>query len=177
MASLVWGRDPQEAYDNPYEHEAQDQFLREARKLLDQWQVALDQFTMRFHRDDKSLDKATWMLALDLNDTLLECVLLFIDKHHRIAFRLFRDAVETIDLLLFLHSGEPQAANTLKQWYENEVIPHRKSRDFIRMNAGELTADTRRKYHRQPSEYTHRTYRALLKKLYAWRRRYACLRF
>ncbi|MBL8311874.1 MAG: hypothetical protein JNL19_15750 [Burkholderiales bacterium] len=82
MASLVWGRDPQEAHDNPYEYEAQDQFVREAKELLSQIQVALDHFTMSFHRDDRSLEKATWMLAIDLNDALLESAQLFVEKRH-----------------------------------------------------------------------------------------------
>ncbi len=30
MTSFIWGRSPQEAYENPYEYEAQEQFSREA---------------------------------------------------------------------------------------------------------------------------------------------------
>lgn len=30
MTSFIWGRPPQEAYENPYEYEAQEQFSREA---------------------------------------------------------------------------------------------------------------------------------------------------
>src|SRR5262245_37630373 len=109
MASIVWGRHPQEAHDNPYEYEAQEQFVREAKELLTQLQTKLDGFTMAFHRDDRTLKKATWMLALDLIDALLESVQLFEEKRHRIAFRLFRDVVETMDLLRVLHSGNPRA--------------------------------------------------------------------
>lgn len=74
MASIVWGRHPQEAYDNPYEYEAQAQFVREAIELLTQFQLKLDRFTMAFHRDDQTLEKATWMLAIDLIDALFESV-------------------------------------------------------------------------------------------------------
>jgi hypothetical protein len=163
MTSIVWGRHPQEAYDNPYEYEAQDQFVREAKALLSQLQVALDHFTMEYHKDDRSLEKATWMLAVDLNDALLESIQLLEEKRHRIAFRLFRDAVETIDLLQVLHSKTPRAEKTLKLWYKDETIPHKESRMYIEECKGKNAAFERRDYYAQLSKFTHRTYRALLK--------------
>ena len=30
MPSLIWNRDPQEAYSNPYEYPAQEQFIKES---------------------------------------------------------------------------------------------------------------------------------------------------
>jgi hypothetical protein len=163
MASIFWGRDPQDAYDNPYEYDEQDQFVREARELLSQIQVVLDHFTMEYHKDDFSLGKATWMLAVDLNDSLLESIQLLEEKRHRIAFRLFRDAVETIDILQVLHSKTPRAQKALQRWYENETIPHRESRMHIELHEGKDAAEKRREYYTQLSKFTHRTYRALLK--------------
>lgn len=162
MTSIVWGRHPQEAYDNPYEYEAQEQFVREARELLTQLQVALDHFTMEYHKDDRSLEKATWMLAVDLNDALLECIQLLEEKRHRIAFRLFRDAVETIDLIQVLHSKMPTAQKVLQRWYENDTIPHRDSRKHIEEHEGKDAAIKRKEYYDQLSKFTHRTYRALM---------------
>jgi hypothetical protein len=163
MASVVWGRHPQEAYDNPYEYEAQEQFVREAIELLTQLQHKLDRFTMAFHRDDRSLEKATWMLALDLIDALLESVQLFEEKRHRIAFRLFRDAVETIDLLQVLHSSTPRAEDALRRWYEDDSIRHIESRRHIEETEGREAAFKRKDYYDQLSKFTHRTYHALLK--------------
>ena len=160
MASIVWGRHPQEAYDNPYEYEAQDQFVREASELLLQLQVALDHFTMEYHKDNLSLEKATWMLAVDLNDALLESIQLLEENRHRIAFRLFRDAVETIDLLQVLHSKTPRAQTALKLWYENETIPHKESRMHIEEHEGKDAAVKRKEYYAQLSKFSHRTYRA-----------------
>jgi hypothetical protein len=37
MPSIAWGRQPNEARTNPYEYEAQDQFVREAKALLAEW--------------------------------------------------------------------------------------------------------------------------------------------
>lgn len=163
MASFVWGRHPQEAYDNPYEYEAQEQFVREAKELLSQLQVTLDNFTMVFHRDDRTLEKATWMLAVDLIDVLLESVQLLEEKRHRVAFRLFRDAVETIDLLQVLNSSTPRAEKSLCLWYENQTIPHIESRRHIEDTQGREAAFKRRDYYIELSKFTHRTYRALLK--------------
>jgi len=163
MASIVWGRHPQEAHDNPYEYEAQEQFVREAKELLSQLQLRLDYFTMQFHRDDHTLEKAAWMLAVDLIDALLESVQLLEEKRHRIAFRLFRDAVETIDLLQVLHSATPRAGKALRLWYEDETIPHKESRKHIEEQVGKDAAFKRRDYYFQLSKFTHRTYRALQK--------------
>jgi len=163
MASIVWGRHPQEAHDNPYEYEAQEQFVREAKELLTQLQLKLDRFTMVFHRDDQTLEKATWMLALDLIDALLESVQLFEEKRHRIAFRLFRDVVETMDLLRVLRSDTPRAGKSLRLWYENKTIPHSESRKHIEEAESSEAALKRRDYYDQLSKFTHRTYRALLK--------------
>jgi hypothetical protein len=163
MASIVWGRHPQEAYDNPYEYEAQEQFVREAKELLSQLQVRLDYFTLQFHKDDRTLEKATWMLAVDLIDALLESVLLLEEKRHRIAFRLFRDVVETVDFLQVLHSATQRAEKALRLWYEDETIRHIESRKHIEEHVGREAAFKRRRYYEQLSKFTHRTYRALLK--------------
>lgn len=163
MVSIVWGRDPQEAYENPYEYEAQDQFVREARELLVQLQVKLDAFTMGYGQSDQSLEKASWMLAIDLVDALLESVLLLEEKRHRVAFRIFRDIVETVDLLRLLHSGTAKAEKALRQWYANETVQHLESRKYIEEVEGSEVAFRRREYYIQLSKFTHRTYRALLK--------------
>ena len=161
MPSIVWGRTPQEAHDNPYEYEAQDQFVREATAALDALNVSLDRFTMQFHRDDTSLAKATWMLSLDLVDTLRESTALFVEKRHRIAFRLFRDTVETIDLLSVLHAGDSNADRTLREWYKNDTISHGEMRKYLESVHGKDAADRRREYYKELSKFTHRTYRAL----------------
>lgn len=62
---------------------------------------------MKYHRDEASLDKATWMLAVDAVDALKECTELLKEDRHRIAYRLFRDTVESIDLLYVLHAKTP----------------------------------------------------------------------
>lgn len=162
MPSFVWGRDPEEAYKNPYEYEAQDQFVREASATLTKLNALLDNYVMHFHRDDLSLEKATWMLSLDLVDSLKESLDLLGEKRHRIAFRLFRDAIETTDLIKVLQAGNAESAKFLSEWYDNETPRHVKLRKHIAENLGEETAKNREEYYKQVSKFTHRTYKALL---------------
>lgn len=162
MRSLVWGRHPQEAFDNPYEYEAQDQFVREATKWLVEIRTLLDRSTLKFHRDDQSLEKATSILAQDLVDSLIETKVLIEEKRHRIASRLFRDCVETIDFLLFLHSDSNAKDRTLKLWYGNQTVRHGELRKHIEAVEGQDAANKRRRFYDELSKFTHRTYRSLL---------------
>jgi hypothetical protein len=163
MPSIVWNRHPEEAYLNPYEYDAQEQFVREARKLLKSLFVFYDRFNLTFSCDDRSLRKSIWMLQIDALDSLRDCLEALTLKKHRTAGRLFRDVIETLDLAAYLHSGSPAAQVNLQKWYDDEVIPHRKYRDHIRKTLGEKPADERRDFYSQLSKFTHRTYRALLK--------------
>lgn len=58
------------------------------------------------------------------------------EKRHRIASRLFRDAVETMDISAYFYLAGNEARKDLAKWYNNEVIPHKVFREFIKsMNA------------------------------------------
>jgi hypothetical protein len=162
MPSIVWGRHPQEAYDNPYEHEAQRQFLRECDVLLRELIKRLRPHTLKYHRDEQSLQKATWLLTMDLLASLLDCVALLKEARHRPVARVFRDAVEAIDVMRFLHSESPKAAPALKKWYGNETITHGEVRKLIEALDGVEAATERRVFYQELSKFTHRTYRALL---------------
>lgn len=107
MPSIAWGRHPQEAYDNPCEHEAQQQFLMECNALLREIIKLLKPHTLKYHRDEQSLQKTTWLITRDLLASLLECVALLKEARHRRTARVFRDAVEAIDVMRFLHAASP----------------------------------------------------------------------
>jgi len=163
MPSIVWSRHPEEAYRNPYEYAAQEQFVREAFNLLKSLFANYEGLSMVFPRDDKSLRKAIWMLQIDALDSLRDCLESLTLKQHRLAGRLFRDTIETLDLAAYLHSDSPAAKRDLQKWFEDKVIPHRIYRDYIRKTLGKNAADQRADYYGQLSKFTHRTYRALLK--------------
>lgn len=163
MPSIFWNRHPEEAYRNPYEYAAQDQFVREARKLLESLFTSYDRFTLTFSGQDRSLRKAIWMLQNDAFDSLRDCLESLTSKRHRIAGRLFRDVIETLDLAAYFHSDSPGSRKHLGNWYEDKIIPHRVYRDYIGNTVGETAKKDRRDFYGQLSKFTHRTYRALLK--------------
>ena len=163
MPSFVWYRHPEEAYQNPYEYDAQRQFSREAHRFLDSLYTELNSEVMRFGADEQSLEKALWMLEIDALDCLRDALELVNNKRHRPAGRLFRDAVETMDLARYFSSQTAKSKVSLADWYNNKVIPHRVYREFLKKQISEKRAEDRRRYYYELSTFTHRTYRALLK--------------
>jgi len=161
MPSIVWGRDPREAYKNPYEYEAQNQFVREAQKIIDKLFSELLKYSMKFKRDDTSIKKAIWMLQIDAVDSLRDCLILMKQKRHRVAGRLFRDVMETLDLAAFFSSDTTKSNEELRKWYSDEIVSHSKYRDFIKNTESKQKAETIKGYYQMLSKITHRTYRTL----------------
>lgn len=159
--NFIWTRDPAEAYQNPYEYDAQKQFSRESSLVLKALKKTLESFNGTFTIEDTSLEKAVWMLQLDAVDTLIECGDLLHTNNHKIAGRLFRDVMEVLDLAAFFMSKTDKSKNCLKKWYKDEVIPHREYRNYINRTIGAHKAEELSKIYRQLSNFTHRTYRSL----------------
>ena len=153
---------PEDAYTNPYDYDVQSQFLREPNRILDAYHQRLVKEGPVYRVSDQSLEKALWMLFVDSLDALRDCSAALSRKEHRIAGRLFRDALETMDLAEFLATNDAKAKKALTEWYENEVISHRKSRDALQRKLGQDVSQQRRQRYRELSKFTHRTYRALL---------------
>jgi hypothetical protein len=163
MPSIVWNRDPEEAYQNPYNYSAQEQFAREARRLLDSLAVGYEKYQMTFHRDDRSLKKAVWMLQMDALDSLSHCLDMIELMRHRIAGRLFRDVVETLDLAAYFSSDSDKSRANLEKWFDDKIILHRVYRDYIQKTIGAGAAKERAEFYSQLSKFSHRSYRALQK--------------
>jgi len=161
MPSIIWGRDPKEAYQNPYEYDAQAQFVREAKSILDGLLSELNRYCMKFKRDEVSSQKAIWMLQIDAVDSLRDCLMLLQQKKHRVAGRLFRDVVETSDLAAYFFSGTRESKKHLDKWYKDEIIPNSVYRDFIKKNEGKEQANSKKDHYRMLSKINHRTYRTL----------------
>lgn len=162
MPSFVWNREPSEAFSEPYEYDGQEQFVREATAILTNLKAHYSESDRTFHRDEKSTAKAVWMLQVDALGALTDALTLTNEKRHRLVSRLFRDFVETVDTSLYFFHGGKQAQGNLAKWYENEVIPHRVAREFIRSHHGDEQFERLRAVYSDFSKYTHRTYRALL---------------
>ncbi|MDD2894128.1 MAG: hypothetical protein PHF20_09405 [Halothiobacillaceae bacterium] len=161
MPSFVWDRRTDEAYSEPYEYGGQEQFSREARLVLKHLKEHYSKRNQTYTRDEKSTEKAVWMLQVDGLEALSDALVMTDEKKHRIASRLFRDAVETVDMSAYFFFGGKEVQKDLAKWYENEVIPHRRFRDFIKKSHGNEKAENLTSLYGDLSKYTHRTYKAI----------------
>lgn len=161
MPSFVWDRKTDEAYLEPYEYGAQEQFAREAKQVLKRLKEHYSKGNQTFTCDEKSVEKAVWLLQVDGLEALSDALFMTDGKKHRIASRLFRDSVETVDMSAYFLLGGNEAKRDLEKWYENEVIPHRRFREFIKKNHGNDKADNLTSLYGDLSKYTHRTYKAI----------------
>jgi hypothetical protein len=163
MASFIWDREPEEAYSNPYEYEAQEQFVREAKRILGRLCKSLGKYNLHFYSKETSVQKATWMLHNDAIDALREALSLLEKKKHKLVGRIFRDAWESSQLVEYFLSGTPRSQSDLKKWFENEIIGHEKIRERLKKAGRNAEAEQRRQRHRELSKFTHRSYKSLLK--------------
>lgn len=122
MSSFVWSREPEEAYSNPYEYGAQEQFVREAKRILKRLCKRLGKYNLHFYSKDTSAQKAAWMLHNDATEALREALSMLEKKKHKLVGRIFRDVWESFQLVEYFRSSSPQSQSDLKKWYENEII-------------------------------------------------------
>jgi hypothetical protein len=162
MPSQVWGRDPQEAFENPYEYAVQEQFVREAKALFKQSYLLLAADSHSYVTTDTSKEKAVWLLHMDALDSLRDALDALERKRHRVAGKLFRSVMESLDLAAYFHSGSPDSATDLAKWYADEVVLHGRYREHVRKTDGPAAADLKRDQHRGLSKFVHRSYRAIL---------------
>lgn len=163
MASFIWHRDIEEAWDEPYEYDGQKQFHREAKNVLLAIKTHFADKDMRFDRDEISFEKAIWLLQVDALEALIDALHLIEEKKHRIASRLFRDAVETMDISYYFHLAGNNAKNHLDKWYKNGVISHSIFRNYIKKFECEKRAIELCEEYNVLSKYTHRTHGAIIK--------------
>jgi hypothetical protein len=161
MASFVWQRDPDEAYNNPYEYDAQAQFIREAKSVLDGLRVMLSEYDMKFYRNERSVKKAIWLLQTDALCSLREALVALEAQNHRHASRVFRDVVETLDLAKYFSSASDKSSAALEKWYNNDIISHSEYRKQVKKLHGNEIADSEGRQYRDLSKFTHRSYRAI----------------
>ncbi|MFO0698483.1 MAG: hypothetical protein U0236_04580 [Nitrospira sp.] len=162
MPSQVWGRDPQEAFEEPYEYRVQEQFAREAGALLADLYRVLNSDRFRYPVKIQSQAKAVWLLAMDTLDSLRDCLTALDRKEHRIAGKLFRDVMESMDLAVYFHSETPKSISALQQWYADEIVPHREYRDYVKQTEDIEAAKRLAKHYSSLSRFTHRSYHAIL---------------
>ena len=134
--SNMWIQKLEDIRKNPYENESHKLFFKEASSVLDIAFNHYDKYQMKFHMDDRSVEKAIWMLHLDALDTLRDCVLLLEQKKHRIVGKLFRDVLEVLDLSALFWGERNESSNNLNDWYENKIVTHGKFRSYLKKTKG-----------------------------------------
>ena len=99
---------------------------------------------------------------MDALDSLFDCLYALKTKRHRVAGKLFRDIVETLDLAAFFSSETQKSNRLMEKWFNDEIIPHRVYRDYIGNTKGNEVADEIGKHYRRLSKFTHRSYRVIM---------------
>jgi hypothetical protein len=162
MASEVWNQDPDEAYANPYERAIQAQFMREAELVLARSYRLLNSEQHRYTRSETSLRKAVWMLHVDALDSLRDALDALRRKNHRVAAKLLRDILESLDVAAYFHEASPKSSKDLARWYDNGFVLHGRYRDHLAKTGRENKAVGKAALYQSLSAFTHRTYVALL---------------
>lgn len=162
MPSFIWTRSLNDAFDEPYEYSAQEQFFRESETLLKKFKEYLSAYDMKYTTYDRSKEKAIWILINDSISSLTDCLFSMRDRKHRIAGKMYRDVIETLDLAAYFNTDNTESRKNLVKWYNNEVVPNRVYRDYIKRTNGESKSKDKSKYYSDLSKFTHRTYHTLL---------------
>ena len=162
MPSLVWRMTQQEAQGSPYEYAVREQFFREAGSLLDALFLLLHDGPFRFTIDDRTVEKAIWLLHADTQDTLREILVALLEKRHRIAAKLFRTALEALDLAAYFDARTESSFADLAKWYEGDIVLHGRWRNHLKAIGEDEAAVSRRDLHRQMSRHVHGAYPAVL---------------
>jgi hypothetical protein len=117
---------------------------------------------MTYKLQDRTLKKALWMLYYDSLYSIKDALESLKNKKHRIAGKLFRDVIESMDLAAYFSFASEESKRNLEKWFEDEIISHSAYRDFLGKNSGQLAKKESRDYYRLISKFTHRTYKILL---------------
>jgi len=161
MSSKLWTQALEEVKRSPYDHEPRNQFIKEARMLLNKIYKSFENYQLKFHKNDRSLKKAIWMLQIDALDTLRDSIELIDQKKHRIVGKMFRDVLEKLDLAsLFYEKGESDRTY-LEKWYDGEIIEHRKYREHLQSRFGAEASNNQKEFYKELSQWIHPTYYVL----------------
>jgi hypothetical protein len=160
--SKVWIQNLEDSMKDRYGYESQQLFLEEALSILNKTFSYYEKYQMKFDKDDRSFEKAIWMLHLDALDTLRDCIFLLKDKKHRVVGKMFRDIAECLDLAALFWWERDSGSIHLKMWYDDKVIPHRKFRKYLNKVKGEEIMREAQDIYDSLSKWTHHCYSTLL---------------
>jgi hypothetical protein len=158
LNSTLWFQAEEEVVKNPYDYESQRKFIREAANLLNRIYSLYDEYQLKFHINEVSFNKCTWMLQIDALDTLRDCIFLIKQGKHRIVGKMFRDVVECLDLAHLIRENPKKCLN---KWFNDKVIQHKEYREYIGKKLGGSEKEKSRVFYTALSMWTHHTYFSL----------------
>jgi len=164
MKKSFWIQNYEDIRADPFGYESQKKILNEALSVLDGIFKEYDKFQIKYSLNDKSVNKAIWMLHLDALDTLRDCIALLKQNKHRIVGKLFRDITEILDLATLFWWEKDKGSEHLKKWYEDKIINHSEFRRCLKTMKGESGAifeNNSKNMYRALSKWTHHCYSAL----------------
>lgn len=117
MKSIYWSENHPNNLPS-YDHDGQEEFFNEAMKWCNDSLDEIDKYNLRFKNDERTSQKATWMLFLNCLLQIRECLSLI--KEHKIVSSspLMREIWEKYHAMLFMNDKANQLA--LKSFYENK---------------------------------------------------------
>jgi hypothetical protein len=130
--------------------------------LLNHLYVLLNSERHRYVAEDRSPEKAMWLLAMDALDSLREGLAALERKEHRITGKLFRDVLESMDLAAYFSVRDKKSGKAMAKWYHNEYVAHSEYRNYFRKIHGEPAAKGLAVLYKRLSRFTHRSYSAIL---------------
>ena len=158
LKSKIWYQVLDYVVKNPYEYENQKIFIKESKSLLNRVYKLYDSYQLKFHLDNKSIEKCVWMLQIDALDTLRDCLYLVEKKKHKLVGKMFRDVVETLDIA---HLIKEKQDKYLAKWYDNEIIRHSEYRGYLEKDGKIKEKEESKSFYQNLSHWTHHTYFAL----------------
>ena len=162
MKSKIWTQKFVDIIWNPFDHKSQDLFIEEASSVLNEVFKKYDKLQNKYRSDERSAEKAIWMLHLDGLDTLRDCLALLKEKKHRIVGKLSRDITEVLDLAALFWWERDKGSRRLKKWYDDKVIRHCEFREYLGSSRGKEFQEYSARMYSDLSKWTHHCYSVLL---------------
>lgn len=99
-------------------------------------------FSARSLRPDMNLLMVIAVIgAMDALDSLREGLASLERKEHRIAGKLFRDVLESMDLAAYFSAPDEKCSKAMSKWYRDEYVSHGEYRKYFRKSHGDHPAN------------------------------------
>lgn len=164
MKSELWNKNSIKAFTSGYSTEELNFFDKECEEFLTVVINLSKSLNNKFSANSIELKKANWLILNDISCSLFDCLAELKKGNIRIAGRVYRDVLENMHLLELLNKKDN--GKLLKKWFNNEFIPHRTYRDWLKKNDENLSTLTKDVYQLY-SKFSHRTFKPIIESYYA----------